>query len=139
MCPSAGSPDPKLNITVVFTSSKATEAALKSAGVLASSLGARISLLVFETVPYPLPLDNPPVRTEWNEERIGRIASESPVETTVRLFVCRDRAETLKDALARRSVVVIGGHRRTWPHTAESRLAQQLRGAGHEVIFIETE
>ncbi len=49
----------KLNISVVFTSVKATLAALKEAGDLASSLGGRITLIVPQIVPYPLPLESP--------------------------------------------------------------------------------
>ena len=51
----------RLNISVIFTSVEATLAALKKAGALASSLGARITLVVPQVVPYPLPLESPPV------------------------------------------------------------------------------
>ena len=54
--------DQKLNIAVVFTSVASTLAALKEAGNLASSLGARIKLLVPQVVPYPLPLK---LRRSW--------------------------------------------------------------------------
>src|ERR1700733_9615940 len=53
--------DSKLNISVVFTSVKATLGALKEAGNLAKSLGGRITLIVPQIVPYPLPLTRPPV------------------------------------------------------------------------------
>src|SRR5437868_1570603 len=56
--------DQTLNISVVFTSLESTLAALKEAGNLASSLGAHITLLVFQMVPYPLPLETPPVLLE---------------------------------------------------------------------------
>jgi len=75
--------EPRLNISVVFTSVESTLAAMKKAGALASSLGARIALLVPQVVPYPLPLDNPPIAREWNENRFEELAIESPVETTV--------------------------------------------------------
>jgi hypothetical protein len=66
------------------------------------------------------------------------IAIESPVETIVRVFLCRDRLETLSMVLKPHSLVVVGGRGRWWP-TAEERLARRLRRAGHEVIFEETE
>jgi hypothetical protein len=47
--------DQKLNIAVVFTSVESTLAALKEAGNLANSLGAKITLVVPQVVPYPLP------------------------------------------------------------------------------------
>src|SRR5712691_11822562 len=75
--------DPRLNICVVFTSLAATLLALKEAGALAASLGARITLLVAQLVPYPLPLESPPMLVAFNEKRFRVIASESPVETKV--------------------------------------------------------
>jgi hypothetical protein len=36
------------------------------------------------------------------------------------------------------SIVVLGGRKRWWP-TREKKLARQLRRAGHEVVFKETE
>ncbi len=131
--------DQRLNISVIFTSVEWTVAALRKAGALASSLGSRITLLVPQVVPYPLPLESPPVLLDWNEKRFRSIASESPVETIVRLYLCRDSVETLKNALSPKSVVVIGGRKGWWPFTREKRLAGQLRRAGHEVIFTETE
>ncbi len=78
--PPAEEADKRLNITVVFTSVEATLAALREAGTLAISLGAQITLLVPQVVPYPLPLESPPVLIVFNERRFRLIASESPVE-----------------------------------------------------------
>ena len=128
----------RLNIAVVFTSVEATLAALKEAGALASSLGARITLLVPQIVPYPLALETPPVLIEFNERRFRLIASRSPVETTVQIYLCRDGLETLTNVLSPGSIVVIGGRKRWWP-TREKKLARYLRRAGHEVVFTETE
>ncbi len=129
----------RLNITVIFTSVEATLAALRRAGALAGSLGARITLLALQVVPFPLPLESPPVLLDWNERRFRTIAGRSPVETTVRLYLCRDRIETVKSALGANSVIVIGGTASWWPFTAEKRLARALRRAGHEIVFAETE
>src|SRR5579859_5329448 len=59
--------DQQLNIAVVFTSVESTLAALKEAGNLANSLSARINLVVPQVVPFPLPLETPPVLVEFNE------------------------------------------------------------------------
>ena len=130
--------DQKLNIAVVFTSVESTLAALKEAGNLANSLGARIKLVVPQVVPYPLPLETPPVLVEFNENRFRVIASESLVETSVHIYLCRDRFETLTSVLQPGSIVVLGGKKRWWP-TKDELLARQLRRAGHEVVFKETE
>jgi len=127
-----------LNIDVIFTSIETTLAALRQAGTLAHKLGARITLVVPQVVPYPLPVTSPPVLLDWNERRFRVIAEGSPVETSVRLYLCRDRLETLKSVLRPHSLVVLGGRKRWWP-TTEKRLVRKLRRLGHEVIFVEAE
>jgi len=130
--------DQNLNIAVVFTSVEPTLTALKEAGALATSLGARINLLVPQVVPYPLPLESPPVLLDFNEKRFKVIASESPVETNVLIYLCRDPFETLASVLDPGALVVVGGPKRWWP-TREQILARRLRRAGHQVVFKETE
>lgn len=130
--------DKRLNIAVVFTSGESTLAALKEAGNLANSLSARITLVVPQVVPYPQPLETPPVLVEFNKNRFRVMASESPVETSVQIYLCRDRSETLTSVLNPGSIVVVGGRKRWWP-TKDEVLARQLRRAGYEVLFKETE
>jgi len=130
--------DRKLNVAVVFTSVESTLLALKEAGTLANSLSARITLMVPQVVPYPLPLESPPVLVEFNEQRFRVIASESLVETAVQIYLCRDRLEMLLGTLSPNSLVVIGGRKKWWP-TTEKLMARRLRQAGHKVIFIERE
>ena len=137
--PASGETESRLSISVVFTSVTKTLSALREAGALASRLGAQITLVVPQVVPYPLPLESPPVLLDWNERRFHVIASESPVETMVRLYLCRDRLETLISVLKPHSLVVVGGRRRWWWPTSEERLAKTLRRAGHEVIYTGTE
>jgi hypothetical protein len=126
----------RLGVVVVFTSVESTVHALRKAGALASRLNARISLVVPQVVPYPLPLTSPPVLLDFSERRFRVIAAESPVETTVRLYLCRDRMETLAAVLEPHSLIVLGGRKRWWP-TQEKRLVRKLRRAGHEVILEE--
>jgi hypothetical protein len=136
--PAIGEAESSIDIAVVFTSVEATLVALKRAGTLASRLNARLTLVVPQVVPYPLPLTSPPVLLDWNERRFRVVASESPVEARVQLYLCRDSLDTLTAVLHPRSLVVVGGRKRWWP-TSEERLARKLRRAGHEVIFTETE
>ena len=125
--------DHNLDISVVFTSLDATLPALHKAAGLAASLQARITLIVPQIVPYPLPLQSPTVLPEFNEASWRGIACRVPVETTVRIYLCRDRWEMLGMVLKPRSLLVVGYRKRWWP-TAENRLARKLRQAGHEVI-----
>jgi hypothetical protein len=146
LIPATGRPERKieeaesrLEISVVFTSVESTLSALKAAGVLADRLSAHITLVVPQIVPYPLPLTSPPVQPDFNDRRFRVIAGQSHVETAVRVYLCRDRMETLKAVLKPHSLIVIGGRQRWWRRTSEELLAQNLRRSGHEVIFTETE
>jgi hypothetical protein len=144
--PASGHPTPpthneaaqKLNIAVVFTSVESTLAALREAGALAHSLRARIQLVVPQVVPYPLPLESPPILVEFNENRFRVMVNKSAVETSGQIYLCRDRFDTLTSFLKRGSIVVPGGPKR-WLPTKDERLAWRLRRAGYEVIFKETE
>jgi hypothetical protein len=131
-------PERRLEVAVVFTAVQPTIAALQKAGALADLLSARVNLVVLQIVPFPLPLESPPVLLNFSEAHFREIALQSSVETNVRIYLCRDRLETLTSLLAPRSLVVIGGRKRWWP-TPERYLARKLRRAGHEVVFTETE
>jgi hypothetical protein len=122
-----------LKIAVVFTTVEHTLHALRRAGAVAHGMSASITLIVPQIVPYPLPLTSPPVLLEFNERRFRVIASESSVETTVRIYLCRDRMEMLKAVLEPRSIVLLGIRKSWWPN-ADMRLSRALRRAGHEVI-----
>jgi hypothetical protein len=128
----------RLEIVVIFTSVKATIAALKKAGAMAVSLIARTTLVVPQVVPYALPLTCPPVLLDFHENRFREIAKESPVDIHVQIYLCRDTLETLKVVLKSRSLIVVGGRKRFWP-TREKSLARKLRRLGHEVILTETD
>jgi hypothetical protein len=136
--PAVGDSDPKLEISVVFTSVDATLAALKQAGNLAAGLGGRITLIVPQIVPYPLPLASPPILVDFSERRLRVIASHCRVETRISIYLCREPFETLQSVLKPHSVLVIGSSRQWWLG-AEKRLARKLRHLGHQVIITEME
>lgn len=129
--------DKRFDIAVVFTSVEATLVSLKTAGELANSLGARITLLVPHVVSYPLPVENPSALLDFSHNRFRVMTSDGAVGTSVNIYLCRDRYETLTSVLKPDSIVVLGGPKRWWP-TKDELLAGQLRRAGYEVIFKET-
>ncbi len=132
--PAGGEANSELNIAVLFTSIESTLSALRTAATLANRLRARITLMVPQVVPFPLPLTTPPVPLDFTEKRFRVLAEESPVETTVRIYLCRNRAAALSAALRPHSLIVIGDSGRWWP-SEEKRIARQLRRAGHEVVL----
>ena len=127
-----------LVVNVIFTDPQGTALALETAGSLACSLGASIQLLAAHPVPYRLPLDEPQVSVRFAERLLSDLVAgldQDGFETSARLYLCRNRHETLMQILRPNSLVVIGGRRRWWPTTA-SRMARALRSKGHQVVFI---
>ena len=132
------SPELQLSVFVIFTSTPQTLKALEKAAAIAKPFGAGIAVLAVQTVPFPLPLDRPPVPFEFIIKRFQEMAGEFPEKTKVFVYVCRDQMEALKRILPPNSSIVMGLRKRWWP-TRDRRLAKKLGRAGHEVTLIETE
>lgn len=136
--PAADEGEPQPGIWVISTSFESTLSAMAGATTLADRLGGRITVLVPQVVPYPLPLESPPVLLDWTEKRFQMIASLSPAETSVRIYLCRDPLDITESVLDSGSLVVIGSRKKWWPRF-ESRLVRKLRRSGHHVILTDTE
>jgi hypothetical protein len=128
----------RMDLAVIFTSPEATAAALEKAAAMGSRLGTRITLVVPQIVPYPLPLTSPPVLTSFQEQRLQALTAGVKVDATVQVYLCRDLWDAMKAAFRLPSLVVLGGRKRWW-RAKEQRLAGKLRRAGHDVLFIDTE
>ena len=100
---------------------------------MAHGLGARITLMVAQVVPYPLPLADPPVPAEFTEHLLKSIAVE---DTAVEIYLCRDRCETLRRALAPDSLVILGAQKRWWLCSWERSLVRLLRREGLRVLTV---
>jgi hypothetical protein len=125
----------KLDLQLVVTRLSVAREALANASAYASGLDARITILAAQVVPYPLPLEEPPVQTGILEKALGALAAEQPVETAVEIYLCRDRWETMRQVLKRESIVMMAGRRRWWLST-EARFASALRKVGHRVLYV---
>jgi hypothetical protein len=126
--------DSNLRLYVVFTDFEATQAAIQSASHLARDLKARIVLLVAKVVPFPLPLESPPVPQVFTNALLSRLAAGLKTDVTVRVYLCRDRDETIRNVLERGALVVIGRRKRWWP-TGTPVLGRRLQQDGHQVVF----
>ncbi|QOY86924.1 hypothetical protein [Paludibaculum fermentans] len=121
-------------IVVLFTTVRETLGALRTAGRLAQGVATSIRLLVPQVVPYPLPLDEPPVSSGHLIREFQVVLEDSQLETRIDVRRCRDHWQAVGAALKPRSVVVMGGSRGWWP-SRKYRLAARLRSAGHQVVF----
>jgi hypothetical protein len=127
--------DSKLEVTVLFTTTSGTGVALESAAELAKDLQAIVQLVMLQVVPYPLRLESPPVPLQLTAQQLCNLAITTGIETEIVIILCRDKQQSLIQALKPQSVVVLGGSRRWWP-SRERKLARTLRSQGHKVVLV---
>ncbi len=131
--------DRQLRVTVMVTTEQGTLAALKTAGDLARDLGLQLVLVSITVVPFHFSEDAPPVSISFLEQRARTLVAASGVEaeqTSLQIYLCRDRKQCLQKVLARNSLVVIGGKKR-WLASQEQKLEKYLCSLGHRTIFVD--
>ena len=133
---SASESQGKLEVVVLFTCPKSTLAALRRAATLLNGLEARVSLIEVQAIPYPLPLNMPPVALDFTKRRLLGIASESQLEIAAYVYLTRFRWETLAQVLKPGSVVFIGCQKTWWP-SGEKKLARRLQRSGYSTVVVE--
>jgi hypothetical protein len=133
--PASGSA-PDLRLFVVYTTPEATRAALRAASVTAGDLGALISLLVPQVVPFPLSIAAPDVNTTFLERSMAEIASGCEMEVHVSVLLCRDRVEAVLQNLPPQSIVLVG-RRRRWGFGAYWSLIRALKREQHHAIPVD--
>jgi hypothetical protein len=124
-----------LEVNVIYTGTKETLVALRTAGQLACNLHATIQLLVPQVVPYSQVLDTPTMTHAFTVRKFQTLAEGQQVSTQVQIILCRDRENAFKQALSPHSLIVIG-NRKHWWKRRETRLVQALREQGHDVISV---
>ena len=122
-------------VTVVFTTTDGTRAALADAQLLALGLHGHVRLIVPEIIPFPAPIDHPLVSPALMVLRLTALLPWSPVPTGVEVHLCRDARVLLRRRLEPHSIVLIGagGHLWSWH---EKRLVGLLRGLGHVAFLV---
>ena len=131
-------PEPETAVYVIFTSINWTLNALQKAREIARPVGAAIVVVAVQVVPFPLPLDKPPVPMDFVIRRFEERAEELPEKTKISAYLCRDQMVALKRVLNRNCPVIMGVRKKIWP-TRDKRLARKLRRAGYQVILVEME
>jgi hypothetical protein len=129
---------PEPFVFVIFTSINGTLKALQKALEIAQPVEAAVAVVALQVVPFPLPLDEPPVPMEFVVKRFQEMAGTISGDTIVSAYLCRNPMEAFKRVLKHNCPVVIGGKKR-WLPGRDERLARKLRRAGYDVSFFETE
>ena len=133
--PSTGDPGQgrALEIVVIFTELKPTLDAIRTAASLAHGLDAGIHVVVPQIVPYPLPLEQPPVSREFTECKLGALLPCGSIPTWVDVRLCRDE-DAIPGVLAPKSLIVMGVRAGWWPRR-DRHLAKLLMKDGHRVVL----
>lgn len=125
----------ELRVFVPHTSRRLTKACLSAVSALTSNLGARVTLLAVQIVPFPLPLDRPDVAPQFVERELAALAREIEAPVDVQVMIARDLEIGLRQGLTPSALVVMAAKKRRWPN-AEVRLARSLARAGHSVVVV---
>lgn len=126
-----------LQVVVPGSSLELTRAALDAVADLAKNLQAGATLVAVQVVPHTLPLDSPPVSSQYYRRRLEEIVSRSPVPVRIELLLARDKEFALQQFLPHASLILVVAKRhRWWRKSAEEKLACALRRAGHKVALV---
>jgi hypothetical protein len=125
----------EIEIVVPFTEWSVTEATLKQAVSLSSTLNARISLIAIHTVPYPLPFGCSGTVHSHLAEQLIALAGDCPLPVRPQVVLARDFEQGFQYALKAESTILIGSRKHLWK-TAEERLAKMLAREGHKVVLV---
>jgi hypothetical protein len=123
----------KLEINVIYTDCDATLAAIRYAARMATSLHARIPIVLPAIVPYPLTLDECPL-CEAHRRRLFEYSRGWNPHRDSRGDRSLSQYADLNRTMPPHSIVIVGGRRRWWPWSVGSRLDRPLSAGGHNVI-----
>jgi len=121
-------------VVVPYTTPELTRAALRHAGVC-SDLDVHVSLVDIQVVPFPCPLNQPPVDKRFSQHRLQELFKESRLPGQAGVLYTRDWLEAFKSVLEPGSLVILATKKRWWP-TREDKLARTLTKAGHHVMLL---
>jgi hypothetical protein len=121
-------------VVIPYTTPELTRAALRHAGVC-SDLDVHVALLDIQVVPFPCPLDQPPVNKEFSERRMQQLLYECGLPGHAAVLYARDWLEAFRKALEPKSLVILATKKRWWP-TRQDKLARALAKAGHQVMLL---
>jgi hypothetical protein len=121
-------------VVIPYTTPELTRAALRHAGVC-SDLDVHVDLVDIQVVPFPCPLDQPPINKEFSGLRLHELFKESGLPGKAAVLYTRDWLEGFRRVLEPGSLIILASKKRWWP-TREEKLARTLTKAGHHVMLL---
>ncbi len=127
---------PKAHICVIFTDVARTRAALLAAVQLGRGLDLQLRLLAACRVPFPLPLEEPPISIGFTEDLMFGLVSDLDTEVAIQILLCREPEAALREALGPETLVVIGTPK-SWWRSQYRNLALRLKADGRNLVLID--
>ena len=124
-------------ICVVATTIAAMREAIATASALAQPLDARVHVIAAQPMPADLTLDQQAAPLRAFAKAIRTLIEGADARIDVLPCVCR-RLTDVTQLLPHRAIVIIAGPSHRWWPTREQRLAHDLNGLGHRVVFVHT-
>jgi hypothetical protein len=124
-------------IYIVATSVAATREAISTASALAAPFDARIHVIAARPMPSEWSLEQQSMPVQAFARQVRQLVDGTTSRIDILPCVCR-RWTDITQLLPRRAVVIIAGPSHRWWPTREQRLAHDLNGLSHRVIFIHT-
>jgi hypothetical protein len=124
-------------IYVVATTVVATREAIAAATALADPADARIHVIAARSMPSEGSLDQQSAPVQAFARQLKRMTEGAKARIDILPCVCR-RLIDVTQLLPHRGLVIIAGPSHRWWPTREQRLAHDLNGLGHRVMFIHT-
>jgi hypothetical protein len=121
-------------VVIPYTSPELTKAALRHAAAC-TDLDVHVCVVDIQTVPFPAPVDDPPVNREFSERRLEDLLRGSGLPGKAAVVYTRDWLESFKKVLEPNSLIILASKKRWWP-TREVKLARALKRAGHHVMLL---
>ena len=123
-------------VNIPYTTPELTRVALRHVAAR-GDLNVHVSLVDIQVVPFPCPLDQPPINGEFSEHRLRELFKEAGLPGRTAVLYTRDWLEGFLSVLEPRSLVVMAIHKRRW-RTRETKRARALSKAGHQVMLLPT-
>src|SRR6266704_3412641 len=92
-------------LVIPYTTPELTRAALRHSGVC-SDLDVHVRLVDIQVVPFPCPLDEPPINKEFSEHRLRELLKESQLPGQATVLYTRDWLEAFKKVLEPGSLII---------------------------------
>src|SRR5215475_11721148 len=91
-------------VVIPYTTPELTKAALRHAGVC-TDLNVHVFLVDVQVVPFPCPLDDPPINKEFSEQRLWNLLTESQLSGVAEVLYARDWLDGFRHVLEPKSLV----------------------------------